>query len=78
MLIRRRHLEIGKDHKDDKDVVNTQRLFNDVAGEEFYGLLFAKITVNKKIEAHGQRDPYTGPYQGIFDGNLFGFFVKYT
>jgi hypothetical protein len=40
-LVLEGHLEVFKEHDEDEDVVDGQGFFDEVAGEEFHGGLFA-------------------------------------
>jgi hypothetical protein len=63
MLIGRGYFEVGEYQNNDKNIINTQRFFNQVSGEEFQGLDFVEVVVDKQIKKHGQRDPDARPSQ---------------
>ena len=70
--------EILKDHEKDKQVVDAQRFFDDVAGEEFKSFLFAPGIINSSIEDQRKQDPHSAPGCRLFDGNRMGLAVKYA
>jgi hypothetical protein len=64
-------MECRKDHQKDEDIVDRQRLLDDIAGEEFQRLLIGNLaprrTVQPKpeqgIEHECQAHPYHAPSQ---------------
>ena len=65
-----RHAETGEDQRDDEDVVQRQRKFDDVAGDEFNGFLASAPVDQRHGKQQGQRNPKRAPRQRLpeFDG----------
>ncbi|KAG1451817.1 hypothetical protein G6F57_016076 [Rhizopus arrhizus] len=73
-----RHREVAHDHQEDKDVVDRQRLLDQVAGQEFEADLVGhdlaggliQVIPEAGVEQQGQRDPADRPPQGLLEGDL--------
>ncbi|KAG0921015.1 hypothetical protein G6F31_020497 [Rhizopus arrhizus] len=71
-----RHREVAHDHQEDKDVVDRQRLLDQVAGQEFEADLVGhdlaggliQVIPEAGVEQQGQRDPADRPPQGLLEG----------
>ena len=63
MLRHRRHLEISEDEHENEDVIDAQRVFDHVAGEEFEGFVRPAQFPHQQIEKKREHDP---------DGSAFG------
>src|SRR5690606_26847054 len=70
-------MEVREDEYNDKDVVDTQRLFDQVPRKELDRVLLSEIVINEQIEGHGQGDPYPRPYQRILNGYSLRLAVKH-
>jgi hypothetical protein len=66
MLRGGRDFEGSKNQEEDEDIVDAQRFFHQVGGEEFRAGLGAAVEVNPKIEKQGDANPC-----GAFDEGFF-------
>src|SRR5688572_23818854 len=78
MLIGRRYIEIREDQNDHKDVVDTQRLLDQIPGKKLKRLFFAELVVDENVEEKREEYPNAGPKQRFFDRNFFCLTVKYS
>lgn len=78
MLIGCRNLEIGKDQKDNEDIVNAKGFFNKVAGKEFERPFIPELVVNENVEQECHKHPHAGPDKGILNGNNLRFTMENT
>ena len=63
MLVEKGNIEVGEDQQEDKDVIYTQSLLDQVAGQEFKGGLRTTPEVDSKVEEKSQGDPECSPAQ---------------
>src|SRR4051794_37285001 len=57
VLVLRRHPEIGEDEDEDKDVVDAQRILDEVPGEEIDPLIGSLPMPDDGVEAERESDP---------------------
>ena len=69
------HVEVGEDHDEDEQVVNGEGFFEQVAGEEFKGLMVSHERINRQVESKGGDNPDRAPDQGFPDLDLVGLAV---
>jgi hypothetical protein len=69
MLILLRNAEVGEDHHDDEDVVDAERLLDDVAGEEGQRGLGVLPDVQPESEDERERHPDAGPDRSFLRAN---------
>ena len=88
MLVAQRHAEVREDERDDEDVVEAQRLLEQVAREEREGGLTAADVLgegepdsdpvvlvqeeDEAVEGHRERDPERAPPECLGDRRLVG------
>ena len=65
MLIKRWHREIGKQHREDEDVIHAQRVFDDVAGGKLQCLLRSGVIPDANVKEDGEGDPRDRPPDGF-------------
>lgn len=70
MLVDLRNGEGGEEHDEDEDVVDGERLLDDVAGEELHGLVAAEAEIDPAVEDERQRDPDPAPGERLFEADL--------
>src|SRR5438128_11462581 len=70
VLVARWHLEIREDQHEDKDVIDTERLFDQVAGEEFERWLWPIPGIHAESEEESQSDPEATPEERFFQRDL--------
>ena len=71
-------MEVGKDHDEDEEVVDGERLFDDVAGQEFQCLCRAEIYIDAGGECQRQRYPDQRPGKGLAKSDLVALPVEYS
>ena len=69
MLILPPHLEVAEDEDEDEDVVDAERVLDDVAGEEIERRLWRPSIPDEQIESEGERDPDGAPDGRFLDPN---------
>ena len=57
MLVLRRHAEIGEDEDEDEDVIDAQRILDEVAGKKIDALIGSLPVPDDGVEAEGEGDP---------------------
>src|SRR6476469_944069 len=57
MLIAGRHPEVGKDYAENKDVIDAERILDQVAGEKVDRLVRTPPPPDKSVETERERDP---------------------
>jgi hypothetical protein len=67
VLVLWRNLEKPEDHDEHEQIVDAQRFFDEVAGEEFKGFLVSDKVIDANVEGNGQSDPEQTPEQGGFN-----------
>ena len=77
MLVFGMHAEIGKDHDKNKDIVDAEGFFDQVAGQEHQGRLRAQVEVEPEVESQRYADPYPTPDQRLAHFDNVGFAVKH-
>src|SRR5262245_10500990 len=70
MLVARWYLEVRKDQHEDEDVIDTERLLDQVAGKELKCWLWPVPRVHAQGEEEGQSDPYATPDECFFERDL--------
>jgi len=76
VLVLLRDPEIRKDQDDDEDVVDRERVLDQVARDELEGLLRTAPPVDEAGEAQRERDPDAAPDRGLLYRNLVRFLVE--
>ena len=57
VLVARRHPEVGENETEDEDVIDTERVLDEVTGKKIDRLVGALPPPDKGVEAEGERDP---------------------
>jgi hypothetical protein len=70
VLVLGRNLEIGKDQKKDKEVVNAEGFFYQIAGEKLKSRFITPPEIDDDIETQGNGDPECAPKKGFLDLDL--------
>ncbi len=78
MLVLSRYSKVWEDDHPYKDIVNTQRLLNQVSSKKFYPLLRAHPEIDNGIEEQGQGYPYDAPDGRFTKAYNVSFAVKKT
>src|SRR5207245_3352480 len=60
-----RHGKVAKHHQEDKKVINAEREFDDIAGEELECGLLALPEINDGREGGSQTNPHRAPSHGL-------------
>ena len=76
MLILPAHLEVGKNENEDEDVVDAERIFDDVAGEEIERCLRPFQVPDEEIKAERKEDPDEAPDGGFANADDVGLAIK--
>ena len=78
VLVDRRHKKGREDQQHDKDVVDAQRIFEQITGRPFDTGLGPLREVDTSIEDQREPDPDATPDQRLTPGNGAGFTMKHT
>src|SRR6185437_9036342 len=68
-LLLRRNLEILKEQDEDKQIINTERFFNEIAGNKFQRLPCSHPVMNQAGKGQSQRDPAESAEQRLLESN---------
>jgi hypothetical protein len=71
-------LEGAENDEEDKEIVDTEGFFDDVAGEEFHASLGTEPVPDEKGEAKSEANPEGAKEHSFSDGDLVGFAMKDT
>lgn len=77
MLVFAGNFEIAENQQKDEEVVDRQRFFDQVSGEELHTRFLAQAMGQKQVQSSGQTDPHTGPKKGVFHADIFVLAVHY-
>jgi hypothetical protein len=71
-------LEGAENDEEDKEIVNTEGFFDDVAGEEFHASLGTEPVPDEKAKTKSEANPEGAKEHSFSDGDLVGFAMKDT
>src|SRR6266480_1747218 len=60
MLSHRRDAEVGEDQNENENIINAERVLDDVAGQEFERFVRTTDFPDQQIEQEGENDPNRG------------------
>ena len=70
------HFEICEDHKKYKQVINTERLLDKIAGYVMQSFFRAPLPVNTHRKKETQGDPKYAPFKSLTDADFVCFAMK--
>src|SRR5690606_7290078 len=76
VLVDRRDLHRGEDQDEDEDVVDRERLLDEVAGEELGAGLRPELPPDPGVEEQRERDPHRAPDPGLLEADRVRLAVK--
>jgi hypothetical protein len=76
VLVERRHLERREDDDEHEDVVDAQRLFDEVARQELGPELRPELPPDDRVEHEGEGDPDRAPRCGLLEAHDVGLLVE--
>src|SRR5450432_3666839 len=69
MLVLWRHTKVGKDENEDENVIDAQRVLDQVAGKEINSLISSLPTPHNRVKPQRERDPDQTPPDGAAQGD---------
>jgi len=78
VLVLRLYREVGENENENKNIVNTQGVFDYITCKEFQRFGLAKLKKDKYVESQGKQNPNRTPDKGLFERNFVGIFIKNT
>src|SRR3990167_4655978 len=76
MLVFRGNFKKGKDHEENKNIVDAERLLNQIPGQKFKSRLPSVPVPNPGIENQGESDPDSAPGKRFLDADFMRVAVK--
>ncbi len=70
--------KIREDENEDKNIIYTKRVFNDISSQIFESQSLSKLVINKNVEKERKCYPDSTPDKGFLNRDLMRFLVKYS
>ena len=70
------NFKIRKNDQKNKKVINAERLFNQIAGQEFQRRVVPPNEINTSIESEGKADPKGALDESLFNADFVSVFMK--